>query len=80
MRLSMHLPEERRSKEAIFDTAYGTGKIREEMATRQTNVISPVPEGIGKDGCFPKAGKTRKMHLKQLDICYFEHILTCYCN
>jgi len=48
-------PEERRPKEAIFDTAYGTGKVREEMATRQIKVISPVPEGIGKDGYFPKS-------------------------
>jgi Transposase DDE domain./Transposase domain (DUF772). len=48
-------PEERRPEEAIFDTAYGTGKVREEMATRQIKVISPVPEGIGKDGCFPKS-------------------------
>ncbi|MGB9804846.1 IS1182 family transposase [Desulfofundulus sp.] len=48
-------PEERRPEEAIFDTAYGTGRVREEMATRQIKVISPVPEGIGKDGCFPKS-------------------------
>jgi hypothetical protein len=48
-------PEERRPEEAIFDTAYGTGRVREEMATLQIKVISPVPEGIGKDGCFPKS-------------------------
>lgn len=47
-------PEERRPEpeEVTFDTAYGTGQVREEMAARQVKVISSVPEGHGKNGCF----------------------------
>ena len=48
-------PEERQPEETTFDTAYGTGKVRIDLATPQIKVISPVPEGIGKDGCFPKS-------------------------
>ena len=48
-------PGERRPEEVICDTAYGTGKVREEMAARRVKVISPVPEGHGKNGCFPKS-------------------------
>lgn len=48
-------PEERRPDILKGDTAYGTGDNREKMETSDVKLISPVPDGSGFKGCFPKS-------------------------
>jgi transposase len=57
-RLTDKQPEERKPDTVLSDTAYGTGKNREEMEKRQINLISPVLTGYGHKGCFPKTAFT----------------------
>jgi hypothetical protein len=47
-------PEHRRPNRLLGDTAYGTGRVRSELAEREVDVLAPVPEAPVAEGRLGK--------------------------
>jgi transposase len=48
------LPEQRRPRLVLGDTAYGTGPVRAQLAERKIDVLAPVPPGAAMEGRLAK--------------------------
>jgi transposase len=48
------LPEHRRPRRVLGDSAYGTGPVRAQLAERDIDVLAPVPPGAALEGRLPK--------------------------
>lgn len=48
------LPEQRRPRRVLGDTAYGTGPVRAQLAERDIDVLAPVPPGAAMQGRLAK--------------------------
>ena len=48
------LPEHRRPRRVLGDTAYGTGPVRAQLAERDIDVLAPVPPGAALEGRLAK--------------------------
>lgn len=48
------LPEQRRPRRVLGDTAYGTGPVRAQLAERDIEVLAPVPPGAAMQGRLAK--------------------------
>jgi transposase len=48
------LPEQRRPRRVLGDTAYGTGPVRAQLAERDIEVLAPVPPGAAMEGRVAK--------------------------